>query len=244
MGLHDRLEFPTIHRLVDGSGLCTNEELTVHSINGSDLRPSEVAHGVLEFGHSTLCRPDLNSISSSCEQPPTVSVSDSSHEGLVSRNLLGSSSVGPVVKASVLTTSIGIALLIPAVYTVRQVTRSCSFFLLSVFVPKVDVADTSGAEPVISLSETERDVVGDVGVSFLRPVSHGPTSSHSEHVHVVVSRLINCHYVLVVSRDGDAIHSHRATRKLKTLYYLTIHSIPSENGRRRSILPSDGNLPI
>jgi len=207
VGLHDRLELLTIHRLVDGSGLGTNKELTVHSINGSDLRASEVAYGVLEFGHSTICRPDLNSISSSCEQL-AVSVSDSSHEGLVSRNLFGSASVGPVVKASVLTTSIGIALLIPTVNTVRQVTRSCSFFLPSVFIPKVDVADTSGAEPVISLSETERDVVGDVGVSFLRPASHRLPSSNREHVHVVVSRLINCHYILVVSRDGDAIHSH------------------------------------
>jgi len=243
VGLHDGHEIVTIRVLVDGSGLSADEELTVHAINGSDLRASEVAYGILEFGNSTPCRPDLNSISSSCEQL-AVSVSDSSHEGLVSRNLLGSASVGPVVKASVLTTSIGIALLIPAVNTVRQVTGSCTFSLLSVFVPKVDVADTSGAEPVISLSETERNVVGDVGVSFLRPASHGIARLHREHVHVVVSRLINCHYVLVVSRDGDAIHSHRATRKLKTLDYPASTSIPSEDGRRRSVLSSDGNRPI
>jgi hypothetical protein len=161
----------------------------------------------------------------------------------VSSNLLGSTSVSPVVEASILTSRVAVSLIIPTIDAVRACS-TCTSLLGSVLVPEVYVTYTCSAESIVSFFHAESDVINYVGVSLHRPSPDGVTRGHGEHVDLVVCRLVNSDNVFVISRDRHSVNSHRAFRKGEALNHFSSRGAPCENGRRRPVLTGNSNFSI
>jgi len=177
---------------------------------------------VLSLFRYSVARPDIDSISGSREEL-SFTKSDGADEPFVGCDLSCRASVSKVVDVSILTSSVGIASVIPTIHAVRPCTGTgTSLLSSSILVPEEDVSNTGGAEFVISLLQCETNVINNITVSFCRESSNRVTSSHREHVDIVVGRFIYSHDELVVSRDGDSIYTHGAPGQGKTLNYLSV----------------------
>jgi len=129
MRLHYFVEITVILQ-VDSARLAANKHLTVHTVDGSNLAATERAHLTGLSGDAT-CRPDFDSVSSS-RIKFAFGVSDSADELLVSWYLLGGASVGPVIQASILTSSVSVSFIIPAVDGVARLPSANSSLLTDV----------------------------------------------------------------------------------------------------------------